>query len=112
MQRDGRPPFKALIACGGLSKNALFLQTYADACFLPVLEPVESEMVLLGAAILAAMSAQEYGSLREASEAMAGTANVVRPREKSAAYHKRKYAVFLKMLQDQRDYKELMTRVD
>lgn len=49
--------------CGGLSKNKLFVQTYADVCRMPVLEPVESEMVLLGAAILGAMAAKEYTSL-------------------------------------------------
>lgn len=108
MQRDGRPTFDSLIMCGGLSKNALFVQTYADACGLPVLEPIETEMVLLGSAMLGALSAGAYPTLRAASEAMAGTARIVLPRTETASYHARKYAVFMRMLQDQRAYKALM----
>lgn len=63
MRRHGRPDFASLIICGGLSKNVLFVQTLAEACGLPVLYPNESEMVLVGAAILAARAANYHTSL-------------------------------------------------
>lgn len=63
MRRHGRPEFASLIICGGLSKNVLFVQTLAEACGMPVLYPNESEMVLVGAAILAARAANFHSSL-------------------------------------------------
>lgn len=63
MQRDGRQPFESLIVAGGLGKNPLFVQIYADACRLPMLLPENTEMVLLGAAILGARAGGEYATL-------------------------------------------------
>lgn len=63
MQRDGRQAFQSLIVAGGLGKNPLFVQIYADACALPILLPENTEMVLLGAAILGACAGGEYDTL-------------------------------------------------
>lgn len=63
MLSHGRPRFESLTICGGLSKNSVFVQTCADACGLPLLRPDESEMVLVGAAILGARAANCYGTL-------------------------------------------------
>lgn len=75
---------------------------------MAVLEPHESEMVLLGAAILGAVAAEEYPGLEVATRAMAGRARVVQPRPETSDYHRRKYAVFQRMLCDQRAYREIM----
>lgn len=73
----------------------------------------EPEMVLLGAAMLGACAAGEYASLASASVAMAGgPAIVMQPVAGGAAYHERKYRVFLRMLDDQRAYRAIMNDTD
>uniref|UniRef100_A0A8D0ACH4 FGGY carbohydrate kinase domain-containing protein n=1 Tax=Sander lucioperca TaxID=283035 RepID=A0A8D0ACH4_SANLU len=54
---------RTLFLCGGLSKNALFVQIHANATGLPVVLPDQTEAVLLGAAILGACASQDYMSL-------------------------------------------------
>ena len=51
--------------CGGLSKNATFVQTHADVLKLPVVLPEVTESVLLGAAILAASAYESSGDASE-----------------------------------------------
>ncbi|XWS52179.1 hypothetical protein CRYUN_Cryun11dG0044700 [Craigia yunnanensis] len=64
-----------VLACGGLSKNTLFIQEHADIIgLLPY--PRESESVLLGAAILGAVAAEKYTCLNETMKAL--TACLVR----------------------------------
>jgi len=108
LEDSGRKKFTSLLLCGGLSKNSLFVQIHADVCSLPVLLPIESENVLLGAAILGAFAASKFDSLQEASKTMSGHANVITPDKENSNYHKRKYKVFKKMLSDQNDYKVFM----
>ena len=48
--------------CGGLSKNAIFVQTHADVMGLPVVLPYVTESVLLGSAILAAAAYNSHGN--------------------------------------------------
>ncbi|XP_044076829.1 FGGY carbohydrate kinase domain-containing protein isoform X2 [Siniperca chuatsi] len=43
---------RTLFLCGGLSKNALFVQIHANATGLPVVLPDQMEAVLIGAAVL------------------------------------------------------------
>ncbi|XP_037497542.1 FGGY carbohydrate kinase domain-containing protein isoform X2 [Jatropha curcas] len=59
-----------LLACGGLSKNLVFVQEHADITGCPIILPRESESVLLGAAILGAVAAKKYASLSEAMRAL------------------------------------------
>ncbi|XP_057987958.1 uncharacterized protein LOC110642073 isoform X2 [Hevea brasiliensis] len=59
-----------LLACGGLSKNPVFVQEHADIIGCPIVLPRESESVLLGAAILGAVAAKKYTSLSEAMKAL------------------------------------------
>lgn len=105
---NGRRPFETLHIGGGLSKNALFVQTHADVCQMPVLLATQSEVVLLGAAMLGARAAGEFATLQQATQAMAGQADIVVADPATKGYHDRKYAVFLKMLTDQREYGEMM----
>lgn len=102
------PPITTLLICGGLSKNRTFVQAHAEACDMPVLFPHEPEMVLVGAGILGAYAAGKYASLEAASAAMAGRAEVIRPRAGCTEYHRQKYRVFLKMLNDQQEYRKIM----
>ncbi|KAF9612867.1 hypothetical protein IFM89_004283 [Coptis chinensis] len=59
-----------LLACGGLAKNSLYVQQHADIIGYPIILPKESESVLLGAAILGAVAAKNYSSLRDAMKAL------------------------------------------
>ncbi|XP_012277775.1 FGGY carbohydrate kinase domain-containing protein [Orussus abietinus] len=99
---------ETLLICGGLSQNPLFTQIQADVLGLPVLTPLETESVLLGAAILGSYAAGVFPSVNDAVRSMGGLAKIVKPNKAVYKYHQRKYQVFKKMVQDQKTYKELM----
>lgn len=84
------------------------MRTHADVCQLPVLLAAQSEVVLLGASMLGACAAGEYATLQQATQAMAGRADIVAADTATKRYHDRKYAVFLRMLADQRAYVDMM----
>lgn len=100
---------ETILVCGGLSQNPLFIQIQADVLALPVLCPVERESVLLGAAILGASATKKY-PIHKTIKKMAGSADIVKPSSESYKYHLRKYHVFKKMVQDQHDYRKLMSQ--
>lgn len=127
LRSNDRPEFGSLLMCGGLIQNELFVQTHADACALPVLIPEEnSNMVLVGAAILGACASNYYPDLevghfliiiyilitnvyfQSASKGMGGRAKVIQPKPDCVKYHQLKYRVFLKMMADQKSYKSIM----
>ncbi|XP_043498737.1 FGGY carbohydrate kinase domain-containing protein isoform X1 [Polistes fuscatus] len=99
---------ESILICGGLSQNPLFVQIQADVLALPVLCPTEKESVLIGAAILGSYAAKEFLSMDTAIKSMGGHAKVVQPQLECYKYHLRKYEVFKKMVQDQRDYDKFM----
>ena len=69
-------------ACGGGTKNALWIQEHADATQRPIHLPKEPEAVLLGAAILGAVAAGKFASIQEAMRAMCRAGEVVEPTER------------------------------
>lgn len=81
---DAGHNIESILICGGVSQNSLFVQIQADVIGLPVLIPIERESVLLGAAILGSCAAGSFPSVNKAIRAMAGDANVVKP--KSVSY--------------------------
>ena len=103
-----------IIITGGGSKNPLFLREHADATGCRVVVPRESEAVLLGAAMLGAVAAGKYVSIREAMDSMSGTGKVIEPEGgQIAAYHDAKYRVFLRLHDDTQSYREhVATSVD
>jgi ribulose kinase len=60
----------SLLACGGLSKNKLYIQQHADIVGCAVSLPRENEAVLLGAAVLGSVAAKKYSSVRDAMVAL------------------------------------------
>lgn len=58
------------VAAGGLTKNKLLMQIFADVTRLPVAIAVSSQAGALGSAIFAATAAGVYGSVVEAANAM------------------------------------------
>jgi FGGY-family pentulose kinase len=105
---SGRKEFRSILICGGMSKNRLFVQTNADVCRMPVLISNEPESVLLGAAMLGATASGAYGDLRGSIEELSNDGCQVEPCAESFDFHAKKYKVFLKMLDDQRTYRDIM----
>ncbi len=110
-------PIQSLVACGGLSKNELYVSAHADVLGLPVHLPEQDEAVLLGAAMLGAAAGRAHASVVDAMRAMSALGSTVRPATRSeagaeaaelAAFHERRYRVFRRMADDQREYRRIM----
>ena len=97
-----------ILASGGFTKNPVFLREHADATGCRIVLPEEPEAVLLGAAILGAVAGGAYGSVQQGMAAMTRAGRVIEPDPASAAFHDRKYKVFLRMTEDQLAYRALM----
>ena len=97
-------------ACGGGTKNPLWLQEHADITGCEIVLPRESEAVLLGSAMLAAVGAGCFGSLMEAAAAMGSAGERFVPRKEYSKYHAARYRVFLKMYEDYRKYSRMLSR--
>ncbi|XP_055691794.1 FGGY carbohydrate kinase domain-containing protein [Lutzomyia longipalpis] len=100
--------FRAILICGGLSLNPVYVQAHADVCRVPVFIPNEPESVLLGASILGACAAGEFPSLPAAASKMGGKTQRVDPEDATFRYHEKKFRVFEELLKDQAKYKDLM----
>ena len=99
----------SIIACGGDTKNPLFVREHAEATRCRVVLAKEPEAVLLGAAMLGAVAAGSYPSLLAAMGAMNEAATVVTPSSGEAErFYAGKYRVFLRMHGDQLAYRALM----
>jgi ribulose kinase len=98
-----------LLACGGDTKNAVFVREHADATGCRILLPREPEAVLLGAAVLGAVASGDQPGVLEAMAAMNAVATAIEPEAGAvAAYHQRKHRVFQRMYTDQVAYAQLM----
>jgi ribulose kinase len=98
-----------LLACGGDTKNALFLREHADATGCRILLPAEPEAVLLGAAVLGAVASGDQPSVIEAMAAMNRVGGEVAAQGGDVArYHAQKHQVFQRMYYDQCAYGALM----
>jgi FGGY-family pentulose kinase len=102
-------PITTILACGGGTKNDVFLREHADATGCRVVLPAEPEAVLLGAAILGAVASGDQPSVAAAMGAMTRAGRVVEPAAGEVArFHDAKHAVFLRMHDDQMAYRETM----
>ncbi|CAL5199355.1 unnamed protein product [Lathyrus oleraceus] len=101
-----------LLACGGLSKNPVFIQEHADIIGCPIILARESESVLLGAAILGAVATKKYSSLREAMKALNAAGQVIHPSNdpKVKKYHEAKYRIFRGLYEQQLSNRSMMAQ--
>ncbi len=107
--RAGGYAIDTILACGGGTKNPVFLREHADATGCTVVLPREPEAVLLGAAVLGAVAGGAYPGVRDAMASMSRAGSVVLPGTPEVqAFHERKYSVFLRMHEDQLAYRVLM----
>lgn len=98
-----------IFACGGGTKNPVFLREHADATGCRIVLPEEPEAVLLGSAILGAVAGGAYASVPDAMRAMSRAGSVIQPASGvTRRYHDAKYAVFHRMHADQLAYRKLM----
>jgi FGGY-family pentulose kinase len=97
-----------VLACGGDTKNPLFVREHADITGCRIALPREPEAVLLGSALLGAVAAGRYANILAGMSGMSGAREIVEPRKETAPYHARKYAVFQRMHDDQLAYRALM----
>ncbi len=100
-----------LVACGGDTKNPVFVREHADVTGCAIHLPREPEAVLLGSAVLGAVASGDQPSLLAAMRAMNAVERAVQPGMGAITrYHQQKHAVFQRMYDDQRAYAALMNR--
>ena len=79
--QDAGIPVNELVVCGGLTKDPLIMQIYADVMRVPVKVAASSQAVALGSCILGALAAgPEHGGFKTMEEAIA---RMTRPAEKT-----------------------------
>ncbi|KAK4415271.1 FGGY carbohydrate kinase domain-containing protein [Sesamum alatum] len=99
-----------LLACGGLSKNSLFIQEQADITGYAIVLPRENESVLLGAAILGAVASKKYPTVQDAMKALNAAGQVVYPSKdpKVKKYHDAKFRIFRDLYEQQLSQRSIM----
>ena len=98
-----------ILACGGGTKNPVFLREHTDITGCRVVLPREPEAVLLGSAILGAVASGDFASVPAAMAAMNAPGEIIKPATGPVRqYHAAKHAVFQRMFEDQISYRRLM----
>jgi FGGY-family pentulose kinase len=102
-------PIATILACGGGTKNEVFLREHADVTGCRLVLPAEAEAVLLGAAILGAVAAGDQPSVAAGMSAMTRAGRILEPAGGDIArFHDAKHRVFLRMHDDQLAYRDMM----
>ncbi len=100
---------ETVFACGGGTKNPLFLREHADITGCRIVLPREPEAVLLGSAILGAVAAGDFGSVLAAMSAMNRAGDILVPATgRVAGFHAAKQRVFQRMHADFLAYRQIM----
>ena len=98
-----------LLACGGGTKNPVFLREHADITGCKVVLSIEPEAVLLGSAVLGAVASGQFDGVIPAMAAMNSTDQVITPTKgRVAKYHAAKYEVFHRLHDDFLAYRKIM----
>ncbi|RJX73628.1 ribulokinase [Vibrio sinensis] len=109
VMNDAGYEIDTIMACGGGTKNTVFLQEHANATGCMILLPEESEAVLLGSAMLGSVAANFYSDIPDAMNAMSRISKSVMPQaERIKHFYDAKYKIFHKMYQDDVEYKKWM----
>jgi FGGY-family pentulose kinase len=98
-----------ILACGGGTKNPVFLREHADITGCLIALPAEPEAVLLGSAILGAVASGAFASVLDAMRAMNKAERIIEPSRGAVAdYHSRKHKIFHRMHEDQVAYRGMV----
>jgi FGGY-family pentulose kinase len=99
-----------VFACGGGTKNPVFLREHADITGCTLILPHEPEAVLLGAAILGAVASGDFETVLAAMAAMNGAGETIQPPGGVVRYyHDAKHRVFHRMYDDFIAYRGMVT---
>ncbi len=100
-----------LLACGGGTKNPVFLREHADITGCRIVLPKEPEAVLLGAAVLGAVASGNFPGVLPAMAAMNAADKVIAPAKgRIARYHAAKHKVFHRLHANFLAYRRLMAK--
>jgi FGGY-family pentulose kinase len=100
---------KTIMACGGGTKNPVFLREHADITGCQIVLPKEPEAVLLGSSVLGAVASGRFPTVLAAMNAMNEAGRVIAAvRGKVSDYHERKYRVFHRLHTDFLAYRRIM----
>lgn len=106
---EGGYNINTILACGGGTKNPVFLREHADITGCRIVLPKEPEAVLLGSAILGGVASGDFESIPDAMAAMSGVGEEILPSGGEAyEFHDKKHQVFHQMHQDHLKYRELL----
>ena len=98
-----------IFACGGGTKNSVFLREHADITGCRIILPREPEAVLLGSAILAAVASGSFKSVMGGMLVMDSVGEVIEPTGGDVRrFHDAKHQVFLQMHDDLLKYRSVM----
>lgn len=78
-----------IIACGGATQSDLWMQIHADAIDKPIVLTREPQAAALGSAILGAVAAGFYKSIREGASQMVSTKKTFRPNKQVHEVYKK-----------------------
>jgi ribulose kinase len=95
---SGGYAIREIFLTGGHAKSALLTQIYADTTGCDIILPRETDAVLLGTGIVAAVAAGWHADLTAAGRAMVHTGRRVAPSPATRALHDRRYAIFKRMV--------------
>ncbi|RJP17172.1 MAG: ribulokinase [Candidatus Abyssobacteria bacterium SURF_5] len=96
-------------ACGGGTKNPLWLQEHADITGCSIALPSEPEAMLLGTALLAATAAGAFEQVTDAMAVMSRSGKHIDPDPAVKSFHDAKYGIFKKMYLQQLESREIMS---
>ncbi len=100
-----------IMACGGGTKNPVFMQVHANATGCAMLLPEESEAVLLGSAMLGSVAAEHYSSISDAMKQMSRIGKMITPQTNQIKeFYDAKYQIFHLMYENDMKYKALMSQ--
>ena len=98
-----------VLACGGGTKNPVFLREHADITGCKIVLPREPEAVLLGSAVLGSVAARDFKTVIDAMAAMNSAGETIAPAGgQPKQYHDAKYRVFHRMSDDFRAFRGMM----
>lgn len=96
--RDSGVPVNELVVAGGLVKNPLLMQIYADVTRLPLATVDAAQGPALGSAIHAAVAAGAHHSVREAAQVMGKVVpGAYRPNERSSLAYDSLFAEYQRL---------------
>lgn len=85
-------PTNSIVACGGGTRSALWMQILADVAAVPISLTTVSDAVSLGSAICAAVGAGAFPNLRTAGQAMVHSGTTIEPDSAVRAAYDEGYA--------------------